>query len=142
MHLGDGEARFGLLLAPRRVLALALSLKFFHALDELFSEFDETPLAAASIGQVYKAALPDGTAVAVKVQRPGVCNATECLLVDRADAARLVPPVLTALAERGCELRGDEAQAEWCEDLVVEPVRVAVRVDDGAEVRQEDILDA
>lgn len=39
---------------------------------ELFSEFDEAPLAAASIGQVHAARLFDGTSVVVKVQRPGI----------------------------------------------------------------------
>ena len=41
-----------------------------------------------------------------KLQRPGVCNALECLLVDAADAARLLPPIAAKLAEGGCELRG------------------------------------
>ena len=40
--------------------------------DELFSSFDDEPLGAASIGQVHKATLEDGTVVAVKVRRPGV----------------------------------------------------------------------
>lgn len=39
-------------------------------LDTLFSDFEERPLAAASLGQVHRAALRDGTRVAVKVQRP------------------------------------------------------------------------
>jgi glutamate-5-semialdehyde dehydrogenase len=47
-------------------------------------------------------------AVNAKLQRPGVCNALECLLVDEADAARLLPPILAALARGGCELRGCE----------------------------------
>jgi glutamate-5-semialdehyde dehydrogenase len=42
-----------------------------------------------------------------KVQRPGVCNALECLLVHRAAAERLLPPVGKALAEAGVELRCD-----------------------------------
>jgi ubiquinone biosynthesis protein len=41
-------------------------------LDEVFDEFDETPLAAASIAQVHPARLKDGRQVVVKVLRPGV----------------------------------------------------------------------
>jgi predicted unusual protein kinase regulating ubiquinone biosynthesis (AarF/ABC1/UbiB family) len=44
-------------------------------LDEVFDEFEEEPIAAASIGQVYRARLPDGRQVAVKVQYPGVAAA-------------------------------------------------------------------
>jgi predicted unusual protein kinase regulating ubiquinone biosynthesis (AarF/ABC1/UbiB family) len=40
-----------------------------------FAEFDGDPLAAASIGQVHRARLPDGRAVAVKIQYPGVADA-------------------------------------------------------------------
>ena len=47
-------------------------------------------------------------AVNGKLQRPGVCNALECLLVDAGDASRLLPPVARALLDGGCELRGDE----------------------------------
>jgi glutamate-5-semialdehyde dehydrogenase len=50
--------------------------------------------------------------VNAKMRRVSVCGATETLLVDRAAAVRLLPPVAEALIAAGCELRGDaEAQA-------------------------------
>ncbi len=40
--------------------------------DKIFASFDPEPLAAASIAQVYRARLEDGTEVAIKVRRPGI----------------------------------------------------------------------
>ncbi len=47
-------------------------------------------------------------AVNAKVQRPGVCNSAETLLIDAAIAARFAPAVLADLAAAGVELVGDE----------------------------------
>jgi ubiquinone biosynthesis protein len=46
--------------------------QFGEPLGKLFPEFDETPMAAASIGQVHLARLHTGEAVAVKIQRPDI----------------------------------------------------------------------
>ncbi|KAM6522576.1 hypothetical protein FALCPG4_012221 [Fusarium falciforme] len=53
-----------------RVLAANLGAEW----RELFSEFEEKPIAAASIGQVHKAVLKNGNRVAVKIQFPGVAD--------------------------------------------------------------------
>lgn len=45
--------------------------------EELFAEWDEHPIASASIGQVHRARLHDGREVAVKVQHAGVATAVE-----------------------------------------------------------------
>lgn len=42
-----------------------------------------------------------------KMRRPGICGAAETLLVDRDAVTRLLPGVLDALHEAGCEVRGD-----------------------------------
>jgi ubiquinone biosynthesis protein len=45
--------------------------------EKVFTSFDRTPLASASIGQVHVATLADGEQVAVKVQRPGIKRVIE-----------------------------------------------------------------
>jgi len=54
-----------------------LNLEFPGRLDQLFSSIDEEPLAAASIAQVHRARLKDGTEVVVKVIRPGTREIVE-----------------------------------------------------------------
>ncbi|MGI9117890.1 MAG: glutamate-5-semialdehyde dehydrogenase [Gaiellales bacterium] len=84
-----------------------------EALKDFLLEKSRIPVLAAAGGicHVYldRDADPD-MAVSItlnaKVQRPGVCNAAETLLV-HVDRADLLPPVLGALRDAGVELRGD-----------------------------------
>jgi ubiquinone biosynthesis protein len=61
---------------------------------ELYASFDDAPMAAASMAQVHCAALHDGTAVIVKVQRPGIAATVEA---DIAVLRRLVRLLGTAM---------------------------------------------
>src|SRR4029077_7397291 len=61
-----------------------------NTLERLFLDFDPQPVAAASIGQVHRATLPNGRRVAVKVQRPGAPRQIEADLGLLYQAARLV----------------------------------------------------
>ncbi len=51
-------------------------------------------------------AMAEAIAVNAKLQRPGVCNAMETLLIHEAAAPMLLPDIAEALAAGGCELRG------------------------------------
>lgn len=62
--------------SPSEVRAL-ITAELGASPEELFAEWGEAPIASASIGQVHRARLHDGRAVAVKVQHPGVAAAVE-----------------------------------------------------------------
>ena len=78
-----------------------------------------------------------------KMRRPGICGATETLLIDRAVATRVLPPILDDLIAAGCEIRGDAAtqaldarvlpvsEADW--DTEYLDAILSVRVVDGLE---------
>jgi predicted unusual protein kinase regulating ubiquinone biosynthesis (AarF/ABC1/UbiB family) len=57
--------------APFREIALRLTEEL-GPIDEVFSSFDDVPIASASLGQVHKACLRDGDCIVVKVQYPGI----------------------------------------------------------------------
>lgn len=57
--------------------------------DALFASFDDTPIAAASLGQVHRAVLSDGQLVVVKVQRPGIGETVHTDLEILFDLSRL-----------------------------------------------------
>jgi predicted unusual protein kinase regulating ubiquinone biosynthesis (AarF/ABC1/UbiB family) len=61
---------------PSQVRAL-IERELGAPVEQLFAEWDDTPIASASIGQVHHARLEDGREVAVKVQHPGIERAIE-----------------------------------------------------------------
>src|SRR5271163_2524721 len=82
-------------------------------IEEVFSAFEEEPIAAASIGQVYRARLrEDGREVAVKVQYPGVASAV------RADLQNL--DMILRLLKRMTPGLDVKAIAEEINDRIVE----------------------
>ena len=86
-------------------------------LGEAFAAFDEVPVAAASIGQVYRARLHDGREVAVKVQYPGVAQAVRADMQNLGMILRVLKRVapgldVRATAEEIRERIGDELDYE------------------------------
>ena len=65
-------------------------------IEETFQSFETEPLAAASMSQVHRARLPDGTSVVVKIQRPGIRDQIEADL-----------PLFEKMAERIDKLSPD-----------------------------------
>jgi predicted unusual protein kinase regulating ubiquinone biosynthesis (AarF/ABC1/UbiB family) len=68
-----------------------------ETLDELFADIEKNAFAAASIGQVHRATLHDGRAVAVKIQYPGVAEALESDLRNMSTMIRLAKAIAPGL---------------------------------------------
>src|SRR3954465_2662904 len=77
-----------------------LESEYGEKLDDVFETFDPVPIAAASIGQVYKARLDDGRCVAVKVQYPGVAEAVRADLQNLGLILRLMKSIAPGLDVR------------------------------------------
>jgi ubiquinone biosynthesis protein len=76
---------------------VALETELELEVEQAFLEFDEVPIASASIGQVHRAVLPDGREVAVKVQRPAAPSQIEADLGLLYQAAKLLKERVRAL---------------------------------------------
>lgn len=59
---------------PTEVVRATIEEDLGAAVEELFASFDDTPLSAASIGQVHACTLSDGRQAVVKVQRPRIAE--------------------------------------------------------------------
>jgi ubiquinone biosynthesis protein len=82
---------------PYEEAAAVIEEELGQPVERLFREFDPVPMAAASIGQVHRAVLPNGRRVAVKVQRPGAPRQIEADLNLMYQAARLAKERVRAL---------------------------------------------
>jgi len=82
---------------------------------KVFLDWNRTPVAAASVGQVHRAITRDGRDVAVKVQYPGVGDAIEADLDNTEGLYRL----MGAFALKGLDTKGlvDELRARMIEEL-------------------------
>ena len=62
---------------PTAIIRDVLATELGSPIETVFAVFDPQPMAAASIGQVHAATLPDGSEVIVKIRRPGVVEQIE-----------------------------------------------------------------
>ncbi|MFV0461327.1 MAG: ABC1 kinase family protein [Actinomycetales bacterium] len=106
---------------PAQTVHSVLAAQLGSTWRNRFESFDDTPAAAASIGQVHRAVWKDGTPVAVKVQYPGAGEALLSDLTQISRAARMgtswmrgleIGPILTELKERMVEELDYTAEAE------------------------------
>jgi predicted unusual protein kinase regulating ubiquinone biosynthesis (AarF/ABC1/UbiB family) len=83
-------------------------------ISSAFADFDPEPIAAASIGQVYRASLPDGRTVAVKVQYPGIADAVRA---DMRNLGVLLRLARTITPELDTKAVGEEVRERIYEEL-------------------------
>ena len=110
--------------APADEVAALLERELGAPVDEVFRSFDPVPVAAASIAQVHRARLQDGTEVAVKVQRPGIDHAVR----RDVDIALRVVRFMARWSAEARQVGVPEVAAQYAADLVRQ-------VDFGSELR-------
>jgi predicted unusual protein kinase regulating ubiquinone biosynthesis (AarF/ABC1/UbiB family) len=99
---------------PAAMVHRALDQAFAQGWRTLLTDFDDTPAAAASIGQVHRARWRDGTPVAVKVQYPG---AGEALVADLRTLERLRPLLRVAVPALDARALFAELRARLTEEV-------------------------
>jgi predicted unusual protein kinase regulating ubiquinone biosynthesis (AarF/ABC1/UbiB family) len=98
-------------------------------IEDVFEEFDEEPIAAASIGQVYRAKLMDGRTVAVKVQYPGVAAAVRADMQNLGMILRVAKRIAPGMDPKaiGTEIR-DRIEEELDYELEAQNQRALARI--------------
>ncbi len=82
---------------PWKKVKKVLEEEWEESPEELFDDFSEEAAAAASIGQVHRAVMPDGRDVAVKIQYPGVAEAIRADLQNAGMFLRLAKAIAPGL---------------------------------------------
>ena len=82
---------------PPGAAEAAIEAELGRPVSQLFQTFDPTPMASASIAQVHRATLPDGSNVVVKVRRPGIGSVVDSDVEVLLQLARLVERHLSVL---------------------------------------------
>ena len=82
---------------PWKQVRKVLEEEWDDPVEELFEEFEHEAAAAASIGQVHRATLPDGRRVAVKIQYPGVAEALRADMQNAGMIMRLAKAIAPGL---------------------------------------------
>ncbi|MET1025308.1 MAG: AarF/UbiB family protein, partial [Pseudoxanthomonas sp.] len=101
---------------PVEQIRQALETDLGVRLSKVFIEFDPVPLGTASLAQVHRAVLRDGTAVAVKVQKPGVAQR----LLSDLSMLRSIAGAADKLTKVGRNLRFTDWLEEFGRTLVAE----------------------
>jgi predicted unusual protein kinase regulating ubiquinone biosynthesis (AarF/ABC1/UbiB family) len=99
---------------PWKKVRKVLDEEWDEPVEELFEDFDHDASAAASIGQVHRAVLPDGRAVAVKVQYPGVADAVAADMQNAGMIMRLAKALAPGLDAKAA---ADELKERVLEEL-------------------------
>ncbi|HEY6780056.1 MAG TPA: AarF/ABC1/UbiB kinase family protein, partial [Thermoleophilaceae bacterium] len=99
---------------PWKKVRKVLDEEWDEPVEELFEDFDHEASAAASIGQVHRAVLPDGRAVAVKVQYPGVADAVAADMQNAGMIMRLAKALAPGLDAKAA---ADELKERVLEEL-------------------------
>lgn len=98
----------------------AIETAFGQPVDTLFAHFERVPFAAASVAQVHRARLHDGTDVAVKVRRPGIVKQVKSDLRLLRSLAIVLQPLIAGLRrQRPLELI-DELGAQLLAEIDLE----------------------